>query len=105
MSAEEAMNQAVDYGNLSGGMTQLSVGQITSVMNRNVRRLAGCMGGQSGRVSLDIVINGNGSVAGVSVNGASGGARSCIASRARGIRFPAFSAPRMRASYYFEVGP
>jgi hypothetical protein len=104
MSAEDAMNQGVDYGNLSGAMTQLSVGQITSVMNRNVRRLAGCMGGQAGRVNLDIVINGDGSVAGVTVNGPSGGVRSCIQSRVRGIRFPSFGAPRMRASYYFEVG-
>lgn len=104
MSADDAMNQAVDYGNLSGAMTQLSVGQITSVMNRNVRRLAGCMSGQAGRVNLDIVINGDGSVSGVSVNGPSGNVRSCIQSRVRGIRFPSFGAPRMRASYYFEVG-
>lgn len=104
VSAEDAMNQAVDYGDLSGSGGQLSVGQITSVMNRNVRGLAGCMGGQSGRVSLDIVINGNGSVAGVSVSGASGSARSCIASRTRGIRFPSFGSPRMRASYFFQVG-
>lgn len=104
MSAEEAMMQGVDYGNLSGGGGQLSVGQIQSIMNRNVRRLASCMGGSGGRVNLDLVINGNGSVAGVSVNGPAS-ARGCIASRARGIRFPSFGAPRMRASYYFEVGP
>jgi len=73
-------------------------------MNRHVRSMAGCMGGQSGRVNLDIVINGNGSVAGVSIAGPSGGVRSCIQSRVRSIHFPSFGAPRMRATYYFEVG-
>lgn len=105
MTAEEAMTQGVDYGNLEGAMTTLSVGQVTSVMNRNVRSLAGCMGGATGRVTLDIVINGDGSVAGVSVNAPADGVRSCISSRAQSIRFPSFSSPRMRASYYFEVGP
>jgi hypothetical protein len=104
MSAEEAMEQGVDYGDLSGGMTQLSVGQINSVMGRNARRFYPCLYSHRGRVTLDFVINGDGSVAGVSVPGADGALRSCMASRMQGIRFPAFGAPRMRASFYFEVG-
>ena len=98
------MAQGVDYGDLSGGMTQLSVGQINSVMNRHARRFYPCLYGHTGRVTLDFVINGDGSVAGVSVPGASGSMRSCMAGRMRGIRFPSFSSPRMRASFYFEVG-
>ena len=105
MTAEEAMAQGVDYGNLEGGMSTLTVGQVTSVMNRNVRSMAGCMSGAQGRVTLDIVINGDGSVNGVSVNAPNPGVQSCIRGRAQAIRFPSFSAPRMRASYYFEVGP
>jgi hypothetical protein len=105
LSAEEAMAQGVEYGDLSGGMTQLSVGQINSVMNRNARRFYPCLAGHTGRVSLDFVINGDGSVAGVSVPGAGGTLSSCMSGRMRGIRFPSFGAPRMRASFFFEVGP
>lgn len=104
LSAEEAMSKAVDYGDLSGGMTQLSVGQINQVMSRNARRFYPCLYGHTGRVTLDFVINGDGSVAGVTVPGASGDLRSCMASRMQSIRFPSFGAPRMRASFYFEVG-
>ncbi len=98
------MNRGANYGDLSSPTTQLSVGQINSVMRRNQRRFFPCLAGYRGRVSLDFVINGDGSVAGVSVNGGAGNMRSCMTGRMRGIRFPSFNAPRMRASFYFEVG-
>lgn len=104
LTAEEAMALGVDYGDLTGPTTQLTVGQINTVMNRNARRFYPCLAGHTGRVNLDFVINGDGSVAGVSVPGATGPMRSCMASAMRRVRFPSFSAPRMRASFYFEVG-
>ena len=104
LSAEEAMARAANYGDLSGGMTQLSIGQINSVMNRNARRFYPCLYGHRGRVTLDFVINGDGSVAGVTVPGASGAMSSCMASKMRSITFPSFGSPRMRASFFFEVG-
>ena len=104
MTAEEAMAQGIDYGDLSGGTRQLTVSQINSVMGRNTGRFYSCLAGHNGRVNLDFVINGDGSVSGVSVPGATGPMRSCMASRMRGVRFPAFDAPRMRATFFFEVG-
>jgi serine/threonine protein kinase len=104
LTAEEAMAQGADFGNLDGEIRQLSVGQINSVMRANTSRFYGCLAGHSGRVDLDFVINGDGSVSGVTVSAPDGGVRACMSSRMRGVRFPAFDAPRMRATFWFEVG-
>ena len=73
-------------------------------MSRNARRFYPCLYGHRGRVTLDFVINGDGSMAGVSVPGASGRCAGCMASRDAIHPVPLLRLARMRASFYFEVG-
>jgi hypothetical protein len=58
------------------------------------------------RVSLKFAIEGKtGEVMGVTVtSGGSSEFQSCISSKMKSIKFPTFSAPRMGASFYFDVG-
>jgi serine/threonine protein kinase len=110
-SYEEAMNQAVELGDVTkgGGEARLSSGTVAGVMNRNINRLFGCVGqelrrgGSLSQVTIDLAIAGNGRVLGASVRPGSGAFQSCITSKVRGIRFPTFSAPRMGARYSFAV--
>lgn len=104
MSYEQAMMQAVDLGSAAngGGEQQLSRRTIQGVMDRNLGRIGGCVGGGVGKVTIDMAILGSGKVAGVSVRGGNSGVQSCVAKRVRGIRFPSFSAPRMGARYSFQ---
>lgn len=111
-SYEEAMNQAVDLGDISEegeGMVTLTNEQVASSINRRMSSFSHCVsaelrsGNRLGNVGLDLVIAGNGSVLGVSVRAGSSEFRKCIAAETRQIRFPTFSAPRTSASFSFSV--
>lgn len=106
LSYEDAMNQAVDLGNVEngGGEQTLTAAQVAGTMNGNVRRFARCIGIDPSvrSVNMSLAIAGNGSIVGVSVSSGSPAFKQCVASTARGIRMPPFSAPRMGASYSFS---
>jgi hypothetical protein len=110
MSYEEAMNQAVNLGDLSGGgERQLTPQDVAGVMNRNLNSLFSCVsqelrsGGNLGTVQIDLAIAGSGQVLGASVRQGSPAFQACIGAKARAIRFPSFPAPRMGARYTFSV--
>jgi serine/threonine protein kinase len=111
LSYEDAMNQAVNLGDVSSGgaMTQLSRDDIKATMDRQLASFQGCVnqetarGGALGRVSMNMAIMGDGSVQGVSVSAGSDAFKQCIAGRVRSVRFPSFSAPRMGATYAFDL--
>lgn len=110
MSAEEAMNKAVDYGNLTGSMRMLSSAQINSVMIQNQKLFYPCLlqeynrNSRYHRVDIDMVIEGSGKVIGVSLPGANPELASCMKAKMMQIKFPSFDAPRMRVTYFFEIG-
>ena len=112
MSYEDAMNQAVNLGDVSGGgggERQLTPQDVAGVMNRNINSLFSCVGaelrsgGSLSNVQIDLAIAGSGQVLGASSHQGSASFQACIGSRARGIRFPTFPAPRMGARYSFSV--
>ena len=113
-SYDDYMAQGVEMGNVDsdGGQVQLSQGQINATMSKQGKKLYSCMYAELRRnkslkkVSLKFAIEGkSGSVKGVSVtSGGSSELQSCISSKMKGIRFPTFSAPRMGATFYFNVG-
>jgi eukaryotic-like serine/threonine-protein kinase len=111
MSYEDAMNQAVELGdvNSGGGEQQLSPSTVASVMNKHINKFFTCVsqelrsGGQLGKVQIDLAIAGSGQVLGASARTGSASFQSCIAAKARSVRFPSFSAPRMGARYSFSV--
>lgn len=111
MSYEDAMNQAVNLGDLSGGggERQLTPQDVAGVMNRNLNSLFSCVsaelrsGGALSNVQIDLAIAGSGQVLGASSRQGSASFKACIGNRARGIRFPTFPAPRMGARYSFSV--
>ncbi len=109
---EEAMNRAVELGDVSmgGSERRLSGGEVAGVMNRHVGRIyRGCVpaeqrrSGLSGSVTIDIAIAGSGSVLGASARQGSSQFKSCINRQVRSVRFPSFGAPRMGARYSFAV--
>lgn len=108
---EDAMNQAVDLGDATGGgdMSQLSGAQVSSIMNRNLNSMFSCVGqelrssGPIGKVTIDLAIAGSGQVLGASVRPGSAGFKSCIQSKVKSIKFPSFGAPRMGARYSFDT--
>jgi hypothetical protein len=110
-SYDQAMNRAVDLGDVSsgGGERQLTSGVVAGVMNRKLNSLFGCVskelrsGNRLKTVKINLAIAGNGSVLGASVNTGSGAFKSCIIGKVRHIRFPTFPAPRMGARYTFDV--
>jgi hypothetical protein len=111
LSYEEAMNQAVDLGDVSqaGSERRLTSADVAGVMNRHINTLYRCVsqelrgGGHLGRVEIHLAIAGNGQVLGASAQQGSGGFRGCIEAKVRQVRFPTFPAPRMGARYYFNV--
>ncbi|MCA9581174.1 MAG: serine/threonine protein kinase [Myxococcales bacterium] len=108
---EEAMNQAVELGDVTqgGSQKQLSRAEVKTVMDRHINSMFTCVsqerarGGSLSQVSLDIAIMGDGKVSGVSVRAGSSAFKKCIQGKVSGIRFPTFPAPRMGASYRFSV--
>ncbi|MFW5876753.1 MAG: hypothetical protein ACOCXM_08450, partial [Myxococcota bacterium] len=110
-SYEEAMNQAVEMGdiNSAGGQKQLSSGTVASVMDKHINKFFGCVsqelrkGEKLGKVQIDLAIEGSGKVLGASAQPGSSEFQSCIAAKARAVKFPSFSAPRMGARYSFSV--
>ncbi|MBI2895422.1 MAG: serine/threonine protein kinase [Deltaproteobacteria bacterium] len=106
LSYEDAMNQAVDLGDVErgGGEQTLSAAQVAGTMNGNIRRFARCIGIDPSvrSVSMSLAIAGSGQIVGASVNQGSPAFRQCVASAARSIRMSPFSAPRMGASYNFS---
>lgn len=114
LSYEEYMAQGVELGNLTsdGGQMQLTQSQINSVMSTQGRKLYPCIYAELKRnpnlkrVSLKFAIEGkSGSVKAITVtSGGSNEFKACIASKMKQIRFPTFSAPRMGATFYFDVG-
>ncbi len=106
MSYDEAMNVAVELGSLKnkGGQKQLTPQTISRIMDRNVRRFLPCVaGGSVKKVSMDLVIGGNGKVIGVSVAQGDSKLKRCVSSKIRQIKFPESPAPRTPASWYFEL--
>ncbi|QQR89722.1 MAG: hypothetical protein IPJ88_16290 [Myxococcales bacterium] len=111
LSYEDAMNQAVDLGDVSGGndIATLSSEQIASVMNRSMRSLSNCVGAElrsasrPGAVRIDLAIEGSGRVLGASVHAGSASFKSCVVAQVRKVKFPSFSSPRMGATFTFRV--
>jgi len=111
-SYEEAMNQAVDLGNLlqQGGQTQLTAPMITQIMQQNQRKFFPCIIAELSKnptlkeVKMNFVISGSGEVAGTTVMSASTSLQQCMASKMQSLKFPAFSSPRMGATFSFYVG-
>jgi serine/threonine protein kinase len=106
MSYEDAMNMGVELGSLanSGGQKTLTPGDITNIMDRNVRRFLPCMAGAGvKKVAMDIAISGDGRVMGISVAQGDSKLKKCVASKVRSIKFPKSAAPRTAASWYFEL--
>jgi eukaryotic-like serine/threonine-protein kinase len=111
MSYEDAMNQAMEMGdvNQGGGEQQLSPNVVASVMNKHINKFFTCVsqelrsGGQLGKVQIDLAIAGSGQVLGASVRPGSPTFQSCVTAKARSVQFPSFSAPRMGARYSFSV--
>jgi hypothetical protein len=110
-SYEDAMNQAVELGDVSrgGGEAQLRTSDIQGVMDRKLNSLFCCVstelrsGRRLGDVRIDMAILGSGQVAGASVNTGSSAFKGCIAAKVRQIKVPSFPAPRMGARYSFGV--
>lgn len=112
-SFEDAMNQVVDFGDVSqggGGSTQLTGPVVAEVMNRHVGRIySACVpaeqsrGGELGRVQIDIAIASDGHVMGASSRQGSPEFRACIARQVSSVSFPSFGAPRMAARYSFDA--
>ncbi len=110
---EDAMNQVVDFGDVSrggGNSSQLTGPQVAEVMNRHVGRIySACVpaeqarGGELGRVQIDIAIASDGHVMGASSRQGSAEFRSCIGRQVSSVRFPEFGAPRMAARYSFDA--
>ncbi|MBW2261428.1 MAG: serine/threonine protein kinase [Deltaproteobacteria bacterium] len=113
-SYDDYMNQAVNLGDLAGdgGQMQLSQGQINQVMSSKGKAVYPCIYGELKRnkalkkVSLKFAIEGGtGSVKGVTVtSGGSQEFQKCVTSKMKKVKFPKFSAPRMGATFYFNVG-
>jgi hypothetical protein len=113
-SYDDYMNQAVNLGDLNsaGGQVQLSQGQINQVMSAQGKKIYPCIYGELKRnpnlkkVSLKFAIEGaSGSVKGVTVTSASSAEmKKCISQKMKKIKFPKFSAPRMGATFFFDVG-
>ncbi|MFH1438023.1 MAG: protein kinase [Pseudomonadota bacterium] len=114
MSYDDYMAQGVEMGNVDsdGGQVQLGQGQINATMSSQGKKLYSCIYAELRKdkslkkVSLKFAIEGKtGSVMGVSVtSGGSSELQSCVSSKMKGIKFPTFSAPRMGATFYFNVG-
>ena len=112
LTYEEAMNQAVDLGNLaqSASQAQLTPDMITRIMHTNQRRFFPCIIKELNRnkslkeVKMNFVISGSGKVVGTTVHKASPSLQQCMASKMRGVKFPSFGSPRMGATFSFYVG-
>lgn len=108
-SYEQAMNQAVDLGDVTagGGQRGLSSSEVASVMNRNLNSIYRCVGatGQNGlgKVRIDLAIAGDGSVLGSTTRQGSTAFKQCVEGKVRAIRFPKTAAPRTGASFSFQV--
>ncbi len=108
---EDAMQQAVELGDVSqnGGEQQLTTTQIGQVMSRRLAVFQSCVSSELRTnsalktVRMDLAIAGSGSITGVSVKDGSPLFRRCVAAKARSIKFPSFSAPRMGTHYTFHV--
>ena len=112
MSYEDAMNQAVELGDVTQGGSErrLTPAEVQGVMNRNINSLYSCVGAELARspgsishVQIDLAIAGSGQVLGASVRQGSSTFQGCVASKTRQIRFPNFPAARMGARYSFNV--
>jgi hypothetical protein len=104
----------VNLGDLSSnaGQMQLSQGQINQVMSTKGKAIYPCIYGELKRnrnlkkVSLKFAIEGStGSVKGVTVTSpASDEMKKCVSQKMKKIKFPKFGAPRMGATFFFNVG-
>jgi serine/threonine protein kinase len=111
---DDYMNQAVNLGDVAGngGQAQLTQNQINAIMSSKGKAIYPCIYGELKRnpslkkVSLKFAIEGaSGSVMGVDVtSGGSSEFQSCVAQKMKKIKFPTFSAPRMGATFFFNVG-
>lgn len=111
-SYEDAMNRAVELGDVSsgGGERRLTAAEVTGVMNRHVNQIyRTCVipelrsGGALKEVTIDIAIAGTGAVMGASARQGSSSFQACINRSVRTIHFPKFPAPRMGTRFRFSA--
>jgi hypothetical protein len=78
--------------------------QVLRALGPVQTRVKRCARGQRGVVTLDLRINGpRGRVASAEVSGVSGDAKRCVASAARGARFPRFADERFAIRYPIKL--
>lgn len=110
-SFEDAMQQAVDMGDVTGegSETQLSTQEIAGILNQKVGSFSGCVGAalrngdHLGNVQIDLAIAGSGKVLGATVHQGGPEFQKCISQKVAAISFPKFGMPRMGARYSFSV--
>ena len=111
LSYDEAMQRAVDLGDVSQGASerQLSSAEVAKIMNQHISKLFSCVstelrnGGKLQRVDIDLALAGSGKVLGASIHQGGGEFQQCVAAKVRAIRFPSFQSARMGARYSFTV--
>jgi serine/threonine protein kinase len=91
--------------NGEGGEEQLDENQINDVIHRHGDSLGGCLlaeanRGGSSKADIEFIVQGNGKVSGVRVNGETGSALAgCIRGRMQSFQFPPFNGSRTKASF------
>ena len=93
--------QAFDLASGGGGTERLSNAQLNETIHRYGGRLGGCLTRTgSSRADIEFIVQGNGRVSGVRVNGETQSAlASCISGVMRSMQFPTFDGPRTRGTF------
>ncbi len=106
----QAMLEPAELGDLDNdeGQAHLSSAKVSEIMNRNVNGIfQACVlrelkKTRMSRVSIQMVISGEGDVTGATTKPGSKAFQGCVAKKLITIDFPRFSAPRMGAEYTFS---
>jgi len=106
----QAMLEPAELGDLDNdeGQAHLSSAKVSEIMNRQVNGIfQGCVlrelkKTRMSRVSIQMVISGEGEVTGATTKPGSKAFQGCVAKKLLAINFPKFSAPRMGAEYTFS---
>ncbi len=88
-----------------GGSERLSNDQINATLQRQSRKLGGCLSRGGGYAKIQFIVDGpTGKVSWVKVNGQQSGAMySCINRALRALSFPTVDGPRTRAEFDMEL--
>jgi len=83
----------------------LKKSQVFGVLKKTIPKVRACgkKVGISGKVPVKFKINGTGSVSNIKVSTAAGGAKNCIYSKVRGMRFPKFSGKAIPVTFPFKL--